>query len=80
MVDCPFDPGAGENGFYLGAEHQSFRIDIVIERLDPDPVPCDEEAVVSCVKNGKRKHSAKVVEAIDAMVFVEMKYALGVGH
>src|SRR5207248_123233 len=43
-----------------------------IEGLDTQPVSRAEEAVVSCVPDGKREHAAKVPNAVIAIFFVQV--------
>lgn len=56
----------------LGGERKPFPVDPVVQRLDPQPVPAQNEALTDLVPDRECEHAAQVAGQIGAVFFVEV--------
>jgi len=52
-ADTPLDAGILEEGLDLGGEDQALPVDVVIERLLPGAVSCQDQAALGLVQSAK---------------------------
>src|SRR5687768_18519658 len=68
----------GEERLELGAEQEGLVVQRVIQRLDADAVPGDEEDVRSGIPDGEGEHATQTRDAVLAELLVGVNYDLGV--
>jgi hypothetical protein len=62
----------------LGREGETLVCERVIERLDPEPVPCQHQLVLLLIPESHREHPAQPVDERGAPLLVEVDDRLGV--
>src|SRR5580698_9569953 len=63
----------------LGCEGEQAPIPVIVERLNPQPVPCTEQLLPSGIPDGECKHAPQQRQAVRAVFFVGVEDGLGVG-
>jgi hypothetical protein len=80
VVDVAPETGPGGQGFQFRTENQKAVIgDRVMQRFDAQAVARHEKNLLLAVPQGKGKHAAEVVHAIDAPLFPGMHDGFGIG-
>ncbi len=67
-----------QHRFDFRSEQKPLRRQFVVQRLDAQPVACDEERFRIAIPDGKSEHAAQVLYAICTVFFVEMDDGLGI--
>ena len=78
-VEFARDVPVGEDGFDLRTEEQLPLVDGVVERLDPDAVAYESEAVARALPDGDGEHAAQFLDDVDAVLFVAVQDHFGIG-
>src|SRR5271155_760343 len=72
------NPGS-QKRFDLRGEDNSVRCQRVVERLNAKPVARQQQAILSCVPDRKRKHSAQSLDARIANLIVKLEHHFRIG-
>src|SRR2546422_11655848 len=70
--------GSREVSVAVGGEEESVTGDRVVERLDPEPVPRQEEAALQPVPQGKREHALEPLDTGCPLLLVQVEDRLGI--
>ncbi len=70
----------GQEGLHFGAEQQALGEPGVIEGLDPQAVPGQEQALFAAVPDGEGEHAVHGLQAVGAVFLVGVDDHLGVAR
>src|SRR5215471_6972288 len=70
--------GVDQDRLHLRSKAEEVLTQIVVEGLDPNPVPRQKQRLLIGIPNGKSEHAAKLLEAIAAVLFIQMDDHLSV--
>ncbi len=78
LIDGGLSACQGEHGPELGSEEKSDAVPRVVQRLDSQPVTCEQQPLAAFVPDRERIHPRQVTDEVDAGLLVEVHEHLGV--
>ena len=78
-VDALAQRPVPQQRFQFGREDQALPVDRVMERLDADPVPREEQNGTPAVQHGKGEHAVEAIDHVLAPLLVAVDEHLGIG-